>query len=535
MEVVVPDIGDFSDVEVAEILVAVGDDIAVEDSLIVLETDKAALEVPATAAGKITEIKVRVGDKVSAGDVILSLHPAKEPAPEPQREAELPAKPESRGEEPPGGDASSGHAGGTPRIAEKVPDLGDFSAVEVVEVLVKAGDTVSAEDPLIVLETDKATMEVPAVHAGRIVELSVASGDHVSAGDTILVVETETPQERPEKAAVEPEPAKTASGPAQKPAAGKSSTPRRPRSVDERRFTQAHASPSVRKLARELGVDLGAVTGSGNKGRVTADDVKSFVKQVMQGGTPGHGLPKVPEVDFASFGPVKTEPLTRIQKISGPRLQASWLNIPHVTQHDTADITELEQSRRSLKEKAAERKIRLTPLAFIMRAAVLTLEEFPLFRSSLSSDGESLIVKDYFHIGFAADTPNGLVVPVIRDADRLDIFEIAAVLGELSAKAREGKLAAKEIQGGVFTISSLGGIGGSFFTPIINAPEVAILGVSRSQWQPVFRDEKFVPRLMLPLSLSYDHRVIDGAVAARFTTHLSKLLGQGIEALESGD
>ena len=283
-------------------------------------------------------------------------------------------------------------------------------------------------------------------------------------------------------------------------------------------FGEAHAGPSVRKLARELGVDLGRVSGSGAKGRVTADDVKAFVKEVMLGGAAAaSALPAVPTVDFAKYGRVETEPLSRIQKISGPRLHASWVNVPHVTQHDEADITELEEKRAALKEQATERGIKLTPLAFIVRACALALAEMPLFKSSLAQDGESLVLKHYTHIGFAADTPQGLVVPVIRDADKKDLYEIAKALAVLSDRARTGKLQSDDIQGGVFTISSLGGIGGRFFTPIINAPEVAILGVSRSSWQPVYRDLAFVPRLMLPLSLSYDHRVIDGAKAVRFT------------------
>jgi pyruvate dehydrogenase E2 component (dihydrolipoamide acetyltransferase) len=295
-------------------------------------------------------------------------------------------------------------------------------------------------------------------------------------------------------------------------------------SVDEAAFSRAHASPSVRKLARELGVDLGSVQGSGQKGRITADDLKAFVKRVLSEGLPGGGLPKVPAVDFAKFGPVATEKLTRIQKISGPRLHASWVNLPHVTQHDEADITRLEQKRQSLRGEAEQRKLKLTPLAFVMRAVALTLQEFPKFRSALSADGDSLIVRNYCHLGFAADTPKGLVVPVIRDCDRKDVFELAAALGETSARARDGRLSADDVQGGVFTISSLGGIGGTYFTPIINAPEVAILGVSRASMQPVWDGKAFEPRLMLPLSLSYDHRVIDGAEAARFITRLSATL-----------
>jgi len=405
-----------------------------------------------------------------------------------------------------------------------VPDIGDFSDVEVVELLVSVGDTVAVESPLIVIETDKATMEVPAPKSGRIVALGVAKGDRVSGGDPILTLATSDADAQPDAAAaqtpavpapVEPTPAATPQP--------KRAEPARP--VDERSFGRAHASPSVRKLARELGVDLGAVTGSGRKGRITSDDLKAYVKGVMQGGgSVGRALPEVPVVDFASFGEIDRQPLTRIQKISGPRLHASWVNVPHVTQHDEADITDLEETRQALKARAEDDGVHLTPLAFVLRATVLALQEFPVFRSSLDPDGQALIVKNYYHIGFAADTPNGLVVPVVRDADKLDVFGLARVLGELSEKAREGKLAADDIQGGVFTISSLGGIGGTFFTPIINAPEVAILGVSRSQRRPVYRDDALEPRLLLPLSLSYDHRVIDGATAVRFTTRLNALL-----------
>jgi pyruvate dehydrogenase E2 component (dihydrolipoamide acetyltransferase) len=306
------------------------------------------------------------------------------------------------------------------------------------------------------------------------------------------------------------------------------------RDIDEATFARAHASPSVRKLARELGVDLGRVRGTGVKGRIRSEDVKGFVKDIISGrGEPGGGLPSVPDVDFAKFGEVELKPLTRIQRISGARLHASWVNLPHVTQHDEADITALEETRKSLKQQAEERGIRLTPLAFILRACVLALDEFPHFKSSLSKDGQSLVMKRYTHLGFAVDTKNGLVVPVVRDADRKDVYEIAADLGELSARARDGKLRPDDMQGGVFTVSSLGSIGGTFFTPIINAPEVAILGVSRHQWKPVYQDGEFVPRLMLPLSLSYDHRVIDGADAVRFTTRIVETLGQIERLLEA--
>jgi len=427
-----------------------------------------------------------------------------------------------------------------------VPELGDFADVEIIEVLVSEGDEVRLEDPLITLETDKATMEVPSPAAGVVKGLRVAVGDRVSAGqpilllDGVVVAEDEAPASG---AAVHLEPAPE-EPPSEEPTVAQRAVAEAPRTpvtqprtlppISEAGFSRAHASPSVRKLARELGVDLGQVSGTGKKGRVTADDVKAWVKAILRGSVelPGAGLPKIPEVDFASFGPIDVQPLGRIQRISGPRLQASWLNLPHVTQHDEADITGLEETRQELKAAALERGVRLTPLAFVIRACVLALEEYPRFRSSLTPDGEGLVLKNYCHIGFAADTPNGLVVPVIRDADQMGIHDLAAELGTLSQRARDGKLGPNDMQGGVFTVSSLGGIGGTAFTPIINAPEVAILGVSRSRFQPVYADGAFVPRLMLPLSLSYDHRVIDGAAAVRFTTYLCEALGDVERLLE---
>jgi pyruvate dehydrogenase E2 component (dihydrolipoamide acetyltransferase) len=443
-----------------------------------------------------------------------------------------------------------------------VPDLGDFADVEVIEILVKPGDRVEVEDALITLETDKATMDVPAPSAGIVKSIAVKPGATVSSGDLIVVLEgdaaqasesaptqTAEPQavagpvdDRPEddKTVRQPKVVGTESSgtvtttlspgdatvaavaPTAAPAAGPPRTP-----ISEAGFARAHASPSIRRLARELGVDLGSVKGSGRKGRVTADDVKAFVKRLMQGGfAPRPALPEVPVVDFARFGEIEMKSLSRIQKISGPRLHASWVNVPHVTQHDDADITELEQTRRNLKVTAEERGIKLTPLAFIVRACALVLAEFPNFRSSLDAAAENLIFKHYTHIGFAADTPNGLVVPVIRDADKKDIYELASALADLSGRAREGRLQGTDMQGGVFTISSLGGIGGNYVTPIINAPEVAILGVSRNYWKPRYNGKKFEPRLALPLSLSYDHRVIDGAQAARFIVRLGEVLAQ---------
>ena len=413
----------------------------------------------------------------------------------------------------------------------KVPDIGNFKDVEVIEVMVKSGDTVAKEQGLITLETDKAAMDVPSPYAGTVKALKLKKGDKVSEGSLVLVMdaseEAAKPAAAPQKAAA---PAAVAAAPkpvAPAPVVQTPSAPASLPSINEAGFGKAHAGPSVRKFARELGVDLSRVNGSGRKGRITAEDVKAFVKAVMQGGAAaGGGLPKVPEVDFAHFGAVEVKPLSRIKRISGPRLQAAWVNVPHVTQHDEADITGLEQLRQELKSDAEKIGAKLTPLAFLVKASLSGLKEYPDFNSSLDPAGQNQVMKKYFHVGFAADTPNGLVVPVIRDADKKNVFEVAKELGELAAKARDGKLKADEMQGGCFSISSLGGIGGTAFTPIVNAPEVAILGVSRSAMKPVWDGKAFQPRLMLPLSLSYDHRVIDGAAAARFTTFLSKILSE---------
>jgi len=413
----------------------------------------------------------------------------------------------------------------------KVPDIGNFKDVEIIEVMVKAGDSVTKEQGLITLETDKAAMDVPAPFAGTVKSMKVKKGDKVSEGTVVLVMDAQDvsavtkPVAAPARAAAAakegPKPA-----PAQQAAAPVRAQPAALPPVNESSFGKAHAGPSVRKFARELGVDLSRVKGSGRKERITHDDVKAFVKAVMQGGAVGGGLPKVPEVDFARFGAVEVKPLSRIKRISGPRLQAAWVNVPHVTQHDEADITDLEKLRQELKSDAEKIGAKLTPLAFLVKASVAALKEYPDFNSSLDPSGQNQVYKKYFHVGFAADTPNGLVVPVIRDADRKNVFEIAKELGELAAKARDGKLKADEMQGGCFSISSLGGIGGTAFTPIVNAPEVAILGVSKSQMKPVWDGKAFQPRLILPLSLSYDHRVIDGAAAARFTTFMSKILSE---------
>ncbi|HXC10666.1 MAG TPA: 2-oxo acid dehydrogenase subunit E2 [Steroidobacteraceae bacterium] len=429
-----------------------------------------------------------------------------------------------------------------------VPDIGGFKDVNVIDVLVKNGQQIERETPLITIETEKAAMDVPAPAAGRVTEVKLKQGDKVSEGSLILLLEpaaapaaasaptpapAETPQPKPATPAAAPvavaaAPVAVAAAPAgATPVAASSAAPRTDAAIDENAFSKAYASPSVRKFARELGADLGRIQGTGAKGRITAEDVKAHVKGILTAPPAAavSALPKVPVVDFALFGAIEIKPLSRIQRISGARLQASWINLPHVTQHEDADITELEAVRNALKVKASEEGVRLTPLAFIIKACLLALQEFPRFNSSLDASGENLVLKKYFNIGFAADTPNGLVVPVIPNVDRLSLYEIARVLAAMSEKARAGKLKNTEMQGGTFTVSSLGGIGGTAFTPIINAPEVAILGVSKSSQKPVYDKGAFLPRLMLPLSLSYDHRVIDGAEAARFVVFLAKVLG----------
>jgi pyruvate dehydrogenase E2 component (dihydrolipoamide acetyltransferase) len=466
IDVVVPDLGDFDEVEVIEVFVKAGDTVAAEDPLITLETEKAAMDVPSTASGKIKELKVGVGDTVSAGALILVLEGDEESDDSSDDAGDDSGNDADDDEETPSGasDASNDPNSASADDAREphavtVPDLGDFSDVEVIEVLVEAGEDIEVEQGLITLETEKATMDVPSTVAGTVTELKVKVGDTVNPGDEIAVIEPKAGGASSKVAKPEPpKGAKAAKDPEsprpEKPAPGSTSKakPAQPSvgRIDEATFSQAHASPSVRKLARELGVDLGRVEGSGRKGRVTAEDVKAFVKAIMQGSAaPGRpALPQVPEIDFAKFGDVEIKPLTRIQKISGPRLHASWVNVPHVTQHDEADITDLEAMRKSLKDKAAERGIKLTPLAFVIRACVLTLAEFPVFKSSLASDGENLVLKQYTHVGFAADTPNGLVVPVIRDADKKDIYELAASLGDLSSRARDGKLKAQDMHTG---------------------------------------------------------------------------------------
>jgi pyruvate dehydrogenase E2 component (dihydrolipoamide acetyltransferase) len=527
-EVFVPDIGDFKEVEIVEVLVKAGDRVAPEQSLITVESDKATMEIPSPAAGVVKELRIKVGDKVSEGTAILVLDSA-EPAAA-AAAASPPAAPA-----PSAAPAPAAAAGGGLREVA-VPDIGDFKDVEVVEVLVKPGDAVAAEQSLITVESDKATMEIPSPAAGVVMELRVRVGDKVGEGSPVLVLQEAgvagtAPAAAP-KAAPAPAPAESA---APAPAAAASRHPPvRAEPAAEAAGFKPHASPSVRKFARELGVDLARVRGSGPKGRVLQQDVQAFVKGIVTGAAPapaaagaaaaGTGLALLPwpQVDFAKFGPIESQPLSRIKKISGANLARNWVMIPHVTNNEEADITELEAFRVQLNKENEKSGAKVTMLAFLIKAVVAALRRHPEFNASL--DGDNLVLKKYFHIGFAADTPNGLMVPVIRDADQKGVFDLARETAELARQAREGKLKPADMQGGCFSISSLGGIGGTHFTPIINAPEVAILGVSRSQTKPAWDGKAFQPRLMLPLSLSYDHRVIDGAAAARFNAFLAALL-----------
>jgi pyruvate dehydrogenase E2 component (dihydrolipoamide acetyltransferase) len=537
-QVVVPDIGDFKDVAVIEVLVKPGDAVTKEQSLITLESDKATMEIPSPSAGVVKELKIKMGDKVSKGSPILELEAKDEasrpqPRPEPKKESRQEARPEARPESKPKGDGSS--------TTIPVPDIGDFKDVEVIEVLVKPGDAVAKEQSLITLESDKATMEIPSPSAGVIKELRIKVGDRVSKGAPILVLSADSgpaasaaasaPASTQALAPSKPGPSASAAAPAPRPV---------PREPQEETGAKPHASPSVRKFARELGVDLTQVQGSGPKGRILHSDVQAFVKGALSkaptqaGAKPGgalpFNLPAWPEVDFAKFGPVEAKPLSRIQKLSGPYLHRNWISIPHITQFDEADITDLEAFRKAQTADTEKKGFKLTMLAFMIKACVTALRQFPVFNSSLDKSGENVVIKKYYHIGVAVDTPGGLVVPVVRDADRKGVFDLAHELADISKLARDGKLKPGDMQGGTFSISSLGGIGGTAFTPIINAPEVAILGVSRGTYRPVYagKDEKgkdtFNARLMLPLSLSYDHRVIDGATAARFSSFLVSVL-----------
>lgn len=527
VEIKVPDIGGHENVDIIAVEVKVGDTIAVDDTLITLETDKATMDVPADAAGVVKEVKVKVGDKISEGGVILTVETGAataDAAPAPAAEApaaEAPAAPATAPAAAPAGGAT---------VQVVVPDIGGHSDVDVIAVEIKVGDTVAVDDTLITLETDKATMDVPCTAAGVVKAVFIKVGDKVSEGSAIIEVETAGSAAAPAPAqAAAPAPAATPAPAA--PAAAPAPAAPTAAKIDEAAFAKAHAGPSARKLARELGVDLGQVKGTGLKGRIMGEDVKAFVKSVMQSGAGkpaaaslGGGLDLLPwpKVDFSKFGSVEVKELSRIKKISGQNLSRNWVVIPHVTVHEEADMTELEEFRKQLNKEWEREGVKLSPLAFIIKASVSALKAFPEFNASL--DGDNLVLKNYFNIGFAADTPNGLVVPVIKDVDQKGLKQISQELTELSKKAREGKLKPQEMQGACFTISSLGGIGGTGFTPIVNAPEVAILGVCKSQIKPVWNGKEFAPRLMCPLSLSFDHRVIDGAAGMRFTVFLANLL-----------
>ncbi len=534
VEIKVPDIGDFAEVSVIELLVKPGDTVAAEQSLITVESDKASMEIPSSAAGVVKELKVGLGDKVKEGSVVLVLEaagaaapalasaPAAAPAATPVAAAVAVAAPSA---------VPSG------RIEVVVPDIGDFKDVSVIEVFVKPGDTIKVEQSLITVESDKASMEIPSSHAGLVKDVKVKVGDSVNRGSLLVVIEglasavvRAEPVEATRAADVAtgtaPSAERTEAMPAHQPGTGSGALP--------------HASPSIRKVARELGVPLAEVHGTGPKGRITQRDIESFVKGVMAGdaqtaaqkakapvaaaasGGAFPGLLPWPQVDFAKFGPIERKDLSRIKKISGANLHRNWVMIPHVTNNDEADITELEALRVQINKENEKSGIKVTMLAFVIKAVVAALKKFPDFNASL--DGDALVYKQYFNIGFAADTPNGLMVPVLKNADQKGILAISQETSELAKKAREGKLGPADMSGGCFSISSLGGIGGTHFTPIVNAPEVAILGLSKSALKPVWDGQVFQPRLCLPLSLSYDHRVIDGASAARFNAYLGQVL-----------
>ena len=540
VEVKVPDIGDFAEVEIIELMVKPGDTVKAEQSLITVESDKASMEIPSSHAGVVKELKVKVGDKVKEGSLVLVLEVAGEAAAAPAPAAAPVAAPAPAAAAAPVAAAASAGP-----INVLVPDIGDFDEVTVIEVMVAAGDSIKVEQSLITVESDKASMEIPSSHAGVVKEIKVKVGDKVAKGSLVAVVQAaggaalaaaaaapapaaaSAPVAAPAAASAE-KAVPTAALPAHEPTAVKGALP--------------HASPTIRKLARELGVPLEEVKGSGPKGRITQEDVQGFVKGVMAGNLQtqaqaakapataaaagGGGLTGLlpwPKVDFAKFGPVERKDLSRIKKISGANLHRNWVMIPHVTNNDEVDITELEAFRVSTNKENEKSGVKVTMLAFVIKAVVSALKKFPDFNASL--DGDTLVYKQYFHVGFAADTPNGLVVPVLRDADKKGVLQISTEMGDLAKKARDSKLGPADMTGGCFSISSLGGIGGTHFTPIINAPEVAILGLSKSAVKPVWDGKAFVPRLTLPLSLSYDHRVIDGASAARFNAYLGQILG----------
>jgi len=537
VEVKVPDIGDFDEVAVIELLVKPGDSVKAEQSLITVESDKASMEIPSSHAGVVKELKVKLGDKVKEGSVVLMIEAegagaAASAAPAPAPAAAAPAAAPA----PAAATAAAPVAAGPVNVL--VPDIGDFKDVAVIEVFVKPGDTIKVEQSLITVESDKASMEIPSSHAGVLKELKVKVGDKVNIGDLLAILEGTSAAPAAAVPAAAPVAAAAAAPVAAAvaaPVAASAAQAHNPTATPA--IGLPHASPSVRKFARELGVPLDEIKGSGQKGRITAEDIQKFTQSVMSGATQTKaqaakapaggggselGLIPWPKVDFAKFGPVERKEMSRIKKISGANLLRNAIMIPAVTNHDDADITELEAFRVSTNKENEKSGVKVTMLAFLIKACVAALKKFPEFNSSL--DGDALIYKQFWHIGFAADTPNGLVVPVIKDADKKGVLQISQEMGELAKKARDGKLGPADMSGATFTISSLGGIGGRYFTPIINAPEVAILGVCKSNMEPVWDGKQFVPRLMLPLSLTWDHRVIDGAAAARFNAYLGQIL-----------
>ena len=537
IEVTVPDIGDAADVDVIEILVAEGDTVEAEDGLITLETDKATMDVPSPQAGKVVSLKVKEGDKVSEGSLVLTLEVGGGEAAAPAQESAPAEAPAPAAESAPAAEEAPAEEAAEEEIEVQVPDIGGDTDVDVIEILVAEGDTVEAEDGLITLETDKATMDVPAPKAGTVTKLLIKQGDKASQGTPVIMLKVKGAA-KPAAPKAESKPAAASAPAAQAPQQKAPPVPHHPSAGNKPKTGKVHASPSVRRLAREFGVDLTQVDATGRKGRILKEDIQSYVKHelarpkatagAVASGNTGGGLQVIaqPKVDFSKFGEIEEKPLTRIQKISGPNLHRNWVTIPHVTQFEEADITDLEDFRKQQNVIADKRKlgVKITPLVFMMKAVADALKAYPVFNTSLSADGESLIQKKYYHIGIAVDTPGGLVVPVVRDVDKKGIMEISKELMEISVKARDGKLKAADMQGSCFTISSLGGIGGTAFTPIVNAPDVAILGVSKSDIKPKWNGKEFEPRLMVPLSLSYDHRVIDGAVAARFAVHLKAVL-----------
>jgi pyruvate dehydrogenase E2 component (dihydrolipoamide acetyltransferase) len=529
IEIKVPDIGDYKDVPVIEVLVKAGDKIDKEQSIVVLESDKATMDVPSSHAGVVKEVKVKVGDTLSEGSVVITLEEgaaASAPAPAAST-VSTPAVPATS--------AVSVNSGGAP-IEVKVPDIGDYKDVPVIEVLVKAGDKVEKEQSIVVLESDKATMDVPSSHAGVVKEVKVKVGDNLSEGSVVVILDGASSGASAPAAASPAVSAAPATKAVEPPIARAPAPPPISNAPPAADAAVSHASPSVRKFARELGVTIGQVKGSGPKGRITQEDVQAFVKAAMSGGVGagsssaaasggslgGLNLIPWPKVDFTKFGEIERQPLNRIKKLTAANLGRNWVMIPAVTYHEDADITDLEAFRVLTNKENEKKGVKITMLGFLMKAAVAALKKYPEFNSSL--DGDDLILKKYFNIGFAADTPTGLVVPVIKDADKKGIFELAKETSELAALAREGKLKPDQMQGASFTISSLGGIGGTYFSPIVNAPEVAILGVSKAAMKPVWDGKQFVPRLICPLSLSADHRVIDGALATRFNVYIAQLL-----------